>query len=53
MEKLAGKGMQQLESDREQRDIMEAKQKAAYIASLPCVFSPMLHRLAVSSCWKR
>ena len=42
IEQLAGKSMQQLQEDREQRDLMDAKQKAAHIASLPAMRIPVL-----------
>ena len=43
VEQLAGKSKQQLDLDREARDLAEAHAKAAYFASLPAFRPPVLH----------
>ena len=48
VERLAGKGKQQLEAEREHRDLADAKWKAAHIASLPALQPPILQRPKVS-----
>lgn len=42
VEKLAGKGKQQLDSEREARDLADIRYKAAYIASLPALHPPVM-----------
>lgn len=42
IERLAGKSKQQLDVDREARDLAEVRSKAAYIASLPAFRPPVL-----------
>lgn len=43
VERLAGKSKQQLDLDRESRDLVEVHSKAAYFASLPAFRPPVLH----------
>ncbi len=48
IESLAGKSRQQLEADREHRDLLEAKSRAAYLASLPALQPPLMQWSKVS-----
>lgn len=52
IEKLAGKGKQQLDLEREARDLAEIRSKAAYIASLPALRPPQRQHFQVTL-WNR